>query len=750
MAENALVPGIERFKKTDTALDTLYQAEVSRDEEINKAFEVDAVPGMERFNRDGGPRIEPQKSYAYQPPKRLVGTLIQPLEDPAGYADIGTQAWTSLSQNPVQRARIYASQLFPNLPEQQAMSRMTQHDKRWAYYDMNDELKYAEPSLMSGFGGGLATSGQYVASNAGELAEFLIPTGVAMKVGMKGMQALAKPLAAVVSIDAGRQLLSALWDPDGMQFEDFDKGELAMSAGTELVGWGLGKVAARYLQTRSRREIEEAVADPATREKWLELKDKAEKLRVRLSGPELADLRSLKRIQNTLFDLSGSDDVLDAFARNRNTQQIPGAFDRVVGDILGGGERSTEAGALSAIEGSQATTEAFRRARTAEATPVFKDAFRQHEETAQRVDTSGVINMLRQELRTAAGPQAKVIQEMIQSIRGADQTGVNASNLETLDGVRKQIWGMHTSNLDDKYLGPLTKRVYGDLRERMANPDFGGSSRYGQALERFRDLSPEVRASDLGAEGIVAKQAEKGLDAYKPERALNVLFTQGPDGIRSTRERFMDADQEGAWKAGLQSYLRNAFETASSKVEDITNPVTGFRNAVFKTTKQQDAMREALGGADSDAWLAFRDMMDVFEASARVRVGGSRTAFSGQTIEDIKKLGRTAKQEGAAFIVRMFMPLDIPGRAADAILRIGDEEARALMAKTLLDDNFIAAMRTLRGISQSGEKRIAGYAQAFSDALVGGVEAVLTPGGLQPLTDDDGNVIGAPRPDVQR
>ena len=98
----------------------------------------------------------------------------------------------------------------------------------------------------------------------------------------------------------------------------------------------------------------------------------------------------------------------------------------------------------------------------------------------------------------------------------------------------------------------------------------------------------------------------------------------------------------------------------------------------------------------------------------------------------------------------MFMPLDIPGRAADAILRIGDEEARALMAKTLLDDNFIAAMRTLRGISQSGEKRIAGYAQAFSDALVGGVEAVLTPGGLQPLTDDDGNVIGAPRPDVQR
>lgn len=633
-------------------------------------------------------------------------------------------AVSSLARDPIDRIEQYAAQLFPDLPFPKAMQRMSMNNGRITYWSPEKGHQYAEPSL-GGIRGGLTDTphdiGTWLADNAAEISQFAGSAYAAAKTGV------AKAATAVGLGDVLRQLAAYMVDPqdafgpksaEGFMHK-YDPVSTGVEVGAELTGGLTSRLLGRWLQTTPRSDIEKFISDPQKRQSMLELKRKADEWGIRLTPAELSNLRSLRRRQNLLFDLAGSDDLMQAFNMARMTEQVPAAVRKFLTQIDRSFATNTglDVGAERAVTGAKKTVDWWTARRTKQADPFFKRAYMSHAASGAIPNVLPVLRVLKDRSMDLADSGREAVNNALRLIASpvfqAGRGGMfDGKILERLDQVRQELWTMQEKafNAGDKRAATFIRDAYFGLRDVMTDPREGGSQLYGRALKVFQDASPDIDVLAKSATGRVAKKADMGAEFYKPMQAARMLYEQGERGISRSRAQFAAANKLDQWNAGLRVYVQDAFERAARRGE--TSPA----NWALVNLRDEQFQRQMKAAMTDEQFEAMNSLLEVVAATGRAGPGGSRTMPSGELLPEMQAEARPwYRKVGGA--VRNINPATALANLARVLEQGGDDRYFAVMAKVLTSRNGIERLRKLNGISPGTERGILISQQILWDAI---------------------------------
>ncbi len=563
---------------------------------------------------------------------------VNPVNDPSKMAGMGTQAIASLPTDMKTRAQYFAKQRFPDDPN--AISKYGVQQGRLFYQGDDGKMYFEEPEASLN----PSEMAKYAASSAGPA----LPVAGGIVGGVTSAPAGGIPGAAIGAAegDVVRQGLAAALAGEKDFKPTQTAKEAALSAGGQGVGAGVGK----FLNRNAVRGVEKTMT-PEAQAEIAAMQQKSAETGIPLTPAEITNLPSLKSQQNTLGSLPRSAEPLQDFYQKRNVEQVPAAVDDMLGKISG--TQSAEAGATSLRTGSQGVIKAEMGERAAAAKPYYdksrqtaipakeyqelmKDPFIRQQANAVKGNPkyqSDIGDLFPKAGKQEVAPSSTPEQLLTQGLTGAKPRVKPAeppvdAKIGFLDVVKRRIDGLietakTTGNRNDV-------RIYTKAKEKLTGTLDRLSPDYAKARSIFEEGSPPVTALTKGEVGMAAKAGETNLD-----RIPKLIFDSGPDAVKANRAAFVKAGKENEWNDGLRSYLSENFSRASKEFKSGNSaPGAGFRASIYGTPKQKAAMRNAMS---DDQWAGFNRLMDVLEASGRVTQGGSRTAFAGESIAEMKQ-----------------------------------------------------------------------------------------------------------------
>jgi hypothetical protein len=270
-------------------------------------------------------------------------------------------------------------------------------------------------------------------------------------------------------------------------------------------------------------------------------------------------------------------------------------------------------------------------------------------------------------------------------IQEGDKQGMAAAQRRALVGFQKDFTGL----MDD-----------------VSPKDAQGQSLYKLAREIYSASSPAVAATKQGLTGRIA--GKQDADATQ---ALSVLFDasrSGPIAVSQARREIAAQDPAG-WDGMLRAYLQRKFEDAGkATANSATRPMQGaiFRAQMVGNKKQAEILQAAMSGKQ---WGAFTDLMDVLEATGRVKVSGSDTAWNQEAM-------RALRADSGGSLDNLLDPLGTPKRAIEWLreTRLGNHSEK--LAEIITNPGAMAKLKQLKQLSPNDQRFIAGAAALLGAA----------------------------------
>lgn len=556
----------------------------------------------------GGAEIKPAAPEFMSSPTANVS----PTNDSSKMAGMGTQAIASLPADIKERAGYFAKQRFPNDPN--AIGKYGIQDGRIFYQGDDGQMYFEEPKLSTS----PTELAKYAASSAGPA----LPVAGSIIGGVASSVAGGVPGAAIGAA-AGDEIRQGLAMGMAGQ-ENFSPMQTGGEAALGGFGQGIGAATVKFSNRNAARDIAKAMT-PEVQARIHYLDAAAKEFGLTLTPAEKTGLPSLASQQNVLSSLPTSADIMaENLYTPRNTQQIPGAFDEFASRISP--VESVEVGAKNLQQGAEATIKSQVAERQAVASPLYKEVY------PKKIPPNTFLSIVKQNdiiwNAVKGAENDEVTRYYIQKYEQETGQKITANSVGFLDAVKQSI--------DDKAAAALrsgeTKRAaaYTDSAAMLRNKIDSTVPKYAEARAAYAGESPAVDALKQGEVGLVAGKTPTQMDT-----APRTMFDTGPMAIKRNRAAYLKAGKEQEWNDGLRSYLTEKFTAATKEFKSgNTNPGGSFRASVFGTGKQKEAMREAM---TPENFAGFSRLMDVLEASGKVPQGGSRTAFAGEAIQDMKK-----------------------------------------------------------------------------------------------------------------
>ena len=556
------------------------------------------------------PSQQPPPSAAPLP--TTARPILQSMDQGADVSDI---AVASLANEPQARIRYYAQQM--NIPAQRFGIREGQ-----IFYEADDGKLYAvvpEGDLLGGMARGVGATLPATGGLAGTILG--TPGG---PWGMAGGGALGAAAGQYVR----EGLAGALMDQPISHKRAAREGayDLAGGAVGGLIMKGVGKAAA----TRAGQKLNAMIKSG---------KFKAEEA----IDTVVADLN---RRYGTSFQLTPAEITENAYllTQQRALAARPETLDQIVDFYVA---RAKEAGAMigkqldeispqtnldaAGRQLAQASEDAIaqaRRARTAEGSPLYKDAF-EASRAAGGVDMAPVLHTIEQqwkmgskELRAALD---EVRDEIISREMGSQRQII--SDPEFIQAAVKEL-------LDDKIAaafragkGKLANRlmVVGDDVVKALDDQVPG---YQNARRVWRELSEPIDEMAGGALPQLAKATSKDFEQI----GVKFLGKSSPSEIARVKSRILAADGgEDAWNATLRGFLQEKWDKAGREYfSGLSRPDAGqvLQPARYWGALRGDtAMAARLQAAMSpEQWKVFRDITDAFRQTGTAAQLNSTTA----------------------------------------------------------------------------------------------------------------------------
>ena len=502
------------------------------------------------------------------------------------------------------------------------------------YYQGDDGQFYAEvPGLFTA----PATSAAFAAPGIVEAAPSIAtgmatapmllagPGGAAASIGLTG--------AAGAASSAGRQALAGL-----LGGQEFSPGEAiasgAMEAGTQMIPYGMGKIAQRSLARDISRLDPQQVAD---------LQRLAQQQGIQLTPGEITNLPSLKAQQKVLGNIPGAQDVLGDFYGKRYNEQIQPAVDRFLSSISRVDDPMT-AGfrGQKALQDRLAKMEADR---DAAAKPIYEQAF----QNSPSIDIQPIAKMLDQRMKIAKGEELSELKR-IRSMLNREKQGVDANGdpitITTLEdrapalqrvkfSIDKMLRSDAVTSMDktiQNEIAGINKQLVQTMESaipeyKLANQEF---ARLSEPINTFMERRPGLSLINL---------SQDNLDQFA-RRVFGDTTPASPQSIRYTKQQIEASGPNGAtiWNEVTRSYLEDVWQKAMKPVKTATEQKVdaglSFRNILMGDEKRVKALQAAM---TPQQFVALSDLTKVLEAAGRVKKLGSDTAFNNLVLQDMKE-----------------------------------------------------------------------------------------------------------------
>lgn len=631
-----------------------------------------------------------------KPSAGLAGSVMQPIANRSsfeGTADFGTLVKAQMVDDPQTRLRIFAKARFPDMPEAEAL-------KRYAYvgedavYTGDDGKMYREapPGLLGWLkenlaAGTIANALPIAGSTAGAIAGVPGgPLGIAAGAGIGG--AAGKGYNKALANVAFDEPQSVAGNVQAMAIEG------GVDAATAGIGSKVGQVIDRRRGARDLAKLD--------RVRTAMLHQKADAMGIELTPAELTNLASLRAQQKSLSNVPQSADVMDEFLARR-TGQVRDATYRTLADISP--QDSAEVAARRGVETAGEAVAAAVQQRAASASPIYQAAFR---------DFRGIPP---NEMATVRDLQARLPRGVeAQAIDIARQEGVDLQNPANsllgmhyikvaTDTVRKRLLANSQDN-EARIVGENLRELNG-LMDRISPVDDQGRSLYQLARGIYEHTSPAVESTKQGLTGAIAGKWDRNAT-----QALDQLFSaerSGPLAVAKARREIVAQDEE-SWNGMLRAFLQQKFEKAGNATAN--SPLRPMQGAIFRAqmvgNKQQaEILSAAMSGKQ---WQAFNDLMEVLEATGRVKVSGSDTAWNQEAM-------KLLRQESGGALDNLIDPLGTPKRAVEYLreVRLGNHSEK--LAEIITSPQGMRQLRKLKQLSPNDQRFIAGTAALLGTAV---------------------------------
>jgi hypothetical protein len=556
------------------------------------------------------------------PPPAEFGTIIK-----AGFVD-----------DPQAKIRIFAKDRFPNLPEEEAISRFTTSPSGEILFTEDGQTFF--PEIETG------TPADRLKALAGaEVAR--LPTDVG---GTVGAVTAGAPGAA-----AGAGTGELIRKLTGSFFfgEDFDPGETAKDVVIESLVAGTGEklLGGSVVSALERRSAKKGgkVALAAGRDRArinLQQVDAAEKLGKRfgidLFTPQTTESTVLLNKFNLLGDLPQTADII-TFKKAVQQEQTQEAVERFISD-LGPGFNDFRVGAE--LQGlSQQAIRSLDKKRKELASPLFNEAFKSASDAGVKVDIKPVLTFLQKTKDAKKGTKMRAsIQRMIDVLKKPDaskKAGLIAdksgkpfiSGGKAFDGT---LEGLHASQIELRDFADFasaqtaTERTIAgtaakahDLLIKQMNQ---ASSKYASAREIFKLASPSVSAAKEGLTGQISK-----LKGDKVANAAGMLMRRAnsPAAVAQARQTIRPGNPD-VWDNALQVYFNEVFDSVKDSASGKSGNIAGnFFKKTFGDKKQRKILKAAMS---PEQFSTFEDFTELLRRVSRVSFGESTTVPRAETL----------------------------------------------------------------------------------------------------------------------
>lgn len=518
------------------------------------------------------------------------------------------------------------------------------------------------------------------------------PGGAAASIGLTG--------AAGTAASAGRQALAGL-----LGGQEFSPGQAVgaglMEAGTQMIPYGMGKVAQRGLARDISRLDPQQIA---------ELQRLAQQQGIQLTPGEITNLPSLKAQQKVLGNIPGAQDVLGGFYGKRYTEQIQPAVDRFLSSISPLDDPMT-----AGYRGQQALRtrlESLESARNQAARPIYEQAF----ESSPPIDITNVAGMLDQRMAIAKGEELSELRR-IRSMLNRDVTRLNAQGdeitetiLENRAPALQRVKFSIDKMLRDPAVSSMDKTIQNEIvgiQNQLVRTMEDAIPEYGLANQEFARLSEPINRFMERRPGLsLINMSQDNLDQFAG-KVFGLTTPASPQSIRYTRQQIEQSGPNGPiiWNEVTRSYLESVWQKAMKPTAGATEAKVdaglSFRNILLGDEKRVKALQAAM---NPQQFAALNDLSRVLEAAGRVKKLGSDTAFNNLVLQDMK-------ETVPGMVIQALTPVKSLQNyfARESFMKNAD-----VLAEIVTSPEGIARMRELRKLSPQQPKFWSGLAQVLA------------------------------------
>lgn len=518
------------------------------------------------------------------------------------------------------------------------------------------------------------------------------PGGAAASIGLTG--------AAGTAASAGRQALAGL-----LGGQEFSPGQAIgaglMEAGTQMIPYGMGKVAQRGLARDISRLDPQQIA---------ELQRLAQQQGIQLTPGEITNLPSLKAQQKVLGNIPGAQDVLGGFYGKRYTEQIQPAVDRFLSSISPLDDPMT-----AGYRGQQALRtrlESLESAREQAARPIYEQAF----ESSPPIDITNVAGMLDQRMAIAKGEELSELRR-IRSMLNRDVTRLNAQGdeitetiLENRAPALQRVKFSIDKMLRDPAVSSMDKTIQNEIvgiQNQLVRTMEDAIPEYGLANQEFARLSEPINRFMERRPGLsLINMSQDNLDQFA-DKVFGLTTPASPQSIRYTRQQIEQSGPNGPiiWNEVTRSYLESVWQKAMKPTAGATEAKVdaglSFRNILLGDEKRVKALQAAMS---PQQFAALNDLSRVLEAAGRVKKLGSDTAFNNLVLQDMK-------ETVPGIVVQALTPVKSLQNyfARESFMKNAD-----VLAEIVTSPDGITRMRELKKLSPQQPKFWSGLAQVLA------------------------------------
>jgi hypothetical protein len=529
----------------------------------------------------------------------VAASMRQPIAE--GGAGAGTVAAASFATDREQARRIYASRLFPRMPIEEALARVSYGDDGRLFAVGEDgRPRYVEPvSPRRNMNPGNAM--RWAASGAGDVPA--IAGGVVGGAVASPTSIVLGPLAAAAGAavgDAVRQNVAGAFDP--MPDEtSYNWGQTAREAALSGVGQAGGALFLRQVSPNTLRlpprDVGRVARDPGVLAGARTAQATAASQGVDLSAGQASQLPSLLTLEDAALRNPNTMDPATEFFRRQGVQ-MRGAADRMLATISPVDDVTQAAQGFR--EGAEAAPRAVRREANRLARPSYQTA-----ERAGAVFTPDL----------AAIEQLPLVQRAMNEARETyfETTG------RTLPEVPDfQVWDLTRRRLRSMVDGAAADpdqrfraSQWGDVLDNLTRELDGAFPTYPAARAT---AAPGQRLATTLEDTATGRAASSGVDERARSVVAGVFERSNPQYVAQARSAVEQAGRLDEWNAGIRAYLQDAIQRASMSQEGL-NPAM-LRRQIWANT--EDGVRRNMSAAMTPAqFRGFEAFMETVEAVAR-------------------------------------------------------------------------------------------------------------------------------------